>query len=380
MTVFKNYFKIVKSFLPTIIIYTVIFSVFAILVTGEGTMDVFQASTPKVAIINNDENGILVNRFIEYVESNSEIIEIQNDETVISDSLFYRNIDFIMFIPENFTEEFISGEIVQIETRRVPDSYASTYAQMLYNRFWSVASVYLEAGLSEEEISNIILKDLKEVAEVRVLDTDQNTLQRASGFYNFTNYTFLAILLFVVGMLMAIYNDKNIKRRNLSSPISIKKFNAQLFLGNACITFLIWLAYVIISVLVFGSVMFTANGLLMMLNALVFCVTALSIAFLIGNLVKNKEAQNGIVNVVALGTSFLCGAFVPQEMLGSFVLSIARFLPPYWFIKNNNEIARLSNFDFGTMQPILINMAIVLAFGIGFFIITNVIGRMRKQS
>ena len=31
---------------------------------------------------------------------------------------------------------------------------------------------------------------------------------------------------------------------------------------------------------------------------------AISIAFLIGNLLNNKEAINGIVNVVALGSSF----------------------------------------------------------------------------
>lgn len=43
--------------------------------------------------------------------------------------------------------------------------------------------------------------------------------------------------------------------------------------------------------------------------------------------------QNAIVNTVSLGSSFLCGVFVQQELLGETVPSIARFLPAYWYVK-----------------------------------------------
>ncbi len=66
--------------------------------------------------------------------------------------------------------------------------------------------------------------------------------------------------------------------------------------------------------------MFTVHGIILMVNSFVFSICALTIAILIANLVNNKNAINGIVNVVALGSSFLCGAFVPIEWLPDTVL------------------------------------------------------------
>ena len=37
--------------------------------------------------------------------------------------------------------------------------------------------------------------------------------------------------------------------------------------------------------------------------------------------------------------SFLCGSFVPQSILPDSVLSAARFLPAYWYIRANNMLA-----------------------------------------
>ena len=100
MTVFKNYFKIVKQFLPVIMMYTVIFTFFAILATSNTQTNVFTLSKPKVVVINNDEKGELSSTFIKYVEQNSEIVEIGESEEEISDTLFYREVNYILIIPE----------------------------------------------------------------------------------------------------------------------------------------------------------------------------------------------------------------------------------------------------------------------------------------
>lgn len=105
-------------------------------------------------------------------------------------------------------------------------------------------------------------------------------------------------------------------------------------------------------------------------------ITGLSL----GSFVKNKEAQNGIVNVIALGFSFICGAFVPQQLLGSFVLGIARLLPSYWFIKNNDEIILLSKFDWNSFSPIVMRMVVLLGFAILFFLITNLVSRIKRKN
>lgn len=381
MIVFKHYFKIVKQFIPMILMYTFIFTFFAVVaVSTNSEGGAFNTAKPKIYVSNQDTHSELTKTFVNYTKKNATIVPLQDNDEALKDALFYREVDYIMIIPNGFGASVMKGNPLPIETNKVPDSYNSTYTEMLLNRFLNTASIYAKTGMSEKNIASNIMKDMKEQTKVTLLKSNQNELEKVTYFYNFSNYTILAISIFIIGMLITIFNDSNIKKRNLVSMVSYKSINGQLFLGNAVMAFLIWLLYGMISVILYKEVMFTMNGLLFLINSLIFSFMALSLGFLIGNLVKNKEAQSGIVNVFALGTSFLCGAFVPQEFLGASVLSIAKFLPSYWFIKNNNDIAILSNYDFQNLKPIIIAMFIVLLFGIAFFLLTNLVTRMRRKT
>ena len=125
--------------------------------------------------------------------------------------------------------------------------------------------------------------------------------------------------------------------------------------------------------------MFTTHGLIYILNSFIFTICAVAIAFLIGNLVSNKNAINGIVNVVALGSSFLCGSFVPLEWLPDTVIKIAHILPSYYYISSNEMIAKLEIVNFETIIPILKNMGIILIFMMVFIIATNIISRYNRK-
>lgn len=379
MTVFKTYLKILKTFLPTIIMYFSIFLFIAIMVGSVGSSNTkFEATKPNVFLINNDDS-LITESFAEYVKDNANIVKIDSDAESIKDALFYRQVDYIIEIPENYGEDFISGKDTKIKTTSVPDSSGSAYTAMLFNRYFSIYKTYLNAGMKEEDISKLVLKDLESNTKINLLDTSKKDIDKVSYFYNYTNYTILATCILIIGMITNIFTSINIKRRNQVSPTSFKKLNRQLFLGNTCLTFVIWLSYVLVSFILYKDTMVTTNGLLFILNSFIFSLMALSLGFLIGNLVRNREAQSGIVNIIALGTSFICGAFVPQEYLGSAVLSAAKVLPSYWFITNNNEIALLSNYNSNTLMPIFTNMGIILAFTLLFFVITNMITKMKVK-
>ncbi len=381
MTVFKNYFKIMKQYRTTIIIYTVIFVALAVFATNTGvkTND-FTAIKPNVAIINNDNETVLIQGFNDYLKENAKIKSVKEDEESLRDALFFRVVDYILIIPENFTEDFITLKNPKIETMNIPDSYGAIYTEILLDRFLNISKVYAASGMNQEEIIENIKVDLKQQGEVFYSEkTSMTNVGYINYYYNFSNYTFLAISVYIIGMIMNAFNDTKIKRRNLVSNFSYKKINRQLFAGNFCLMLLIWSIYVGISIVLYPKAMFTNYGLLLIINSLVFSVTVLSIGFLIGNLVRNREATDGIVNVIALGSSFICGAFVPQEFLGNFVLSIAKFLPSYWYIKTNNDIVELTNFSLDKLRPIFTNMIIVLAFGVLFFIITNMVTKLKLK-
>ena len=108
-------------------------------------------------------------------------------------------------------------------------------------------------------------------------------------------------------------------------------------------------------------------------------ICALTISFLIGNIVNSKTAINGIINVVALGSSFLCGSFVPMEWLPKSVLTIAHVLPSYWYIKTNELLKTIEIFNFNTLKPVITNMIIILGFSFIFVLIANVVSNKKRK-
>lgn len=372
MTVFRYYFKLVKSFLPVILMYTVIFTLFGVVATTTGkTTSQFEMSEVKFIVHNMDTESRYTKAFIDYLKEYGTLIKVKNEE----DALFYREVDSILTIPKGFGDSILNSNPLELSRKSVPDSANVAYFDLLINRYLQLSETYVKSGFTEEEILTIIDDDMKLHTKTSLIHKEQDDLIAPAAFYNFSNYTILAICIFVVGITMNIFYHSNIKKRNFASPISHRKINIQLLLGNSILVFLVWLLYVCISIVLYGMTMFTQQGILLIINAFLFSTVALALGFFIGILVKDKEAQNGIVNVLALGSSFICGAFVPQDFLGSGVLKMAHLLPSYWFIKNNNEIILLSNFTRETLQPILIRMGVLILFTTILFIIANLVSK-----
>ena len=381
MTVFSNYFKIIKKYKTVIIMYTFIALFFAIISTLNSQQTTnFTSTKPNVAIINNDENTEITKAFTSYLGENTKIIDIKNDEESMQDALFFRDVSYILIIPKNYTNDFFKGLNPKIETLKTPDSSA-TFTEMLLNRYLKIIDIYAKTGMTEKEAISFIQKDLEKESNI-VLDAQNNTykLSQVSYYYNFANYSFLSICIYVIGMVLTSFNNEKIKKRNLVSKTPYKNISRQLFAGNMCLIFLIWVLYVVISLILYKKAMFTTVGLILIINSLLFCITASTMGFLIGSIVKNKEASNGIVNVIALGSSFICGAFVPQQYLGESVLNIAKVLPSYWYISNNNTIVKLTNFDIESLKPVILNMLIVIAFAALFTLITGIYNRVKLKS
>ena len=211
----------------------------------------------------------------------------------------------------------------------------------------------------------------------RKLDTAQ--LSKAAFYYNFANYSILAGCVYVICLILSSFKEEKIAKRTVISSMNYKAHNRKLLLSNSLFAIVLWGIYVVLSFILIGNIMFTMHGLVYIINSFVFTICAVTIAFLIGNLVTNKNAINGIINVIALGSSFLCGAFVPMEWLPDSVLNIAHILPSYYYIKNNELLKGIEEISIETMNEIIINMGIVLLFAIGFTIITNIVSKKKRR-
>ncbi|MBR0351288.1 MAG: ABC transporter permease, partial [Clostridia bacterium] len=71
--------------------------------------------------------------------------------------------------------------------------------------------------------------------------------------------------------------------------------------------------------------------------------------------------------------------FVPPEWLPDFVKTIGHIFPAYYFIDANQTIASLEEVNLETLQPVLINIGIVIAFTVVFMILTNIVTKKRRK-
>lgn len=380
MTVFKAFLSIVKKCIFPIILYTIILILFSgiNLSTNDNNMN-FVSSKPDIYIINNDKYEGITKSLIDYMADNSNVIELDDTEEARSDAIFYRDVNFIMEIPYNFNEEYLKGIELEIKIETTGD-YPSVQAKNLLNRFLSTARVYKNLNLSEDDLIKSINKSLTNNVNVEITSKlDTNTLSKTTNYYNFLNYAFLAGSIYVICLVLSSFKNENIKKRTIISSMNQNKFNCDLLLSNSLFALILWILYVILSFILIGSSMFSMHGLIYIINSFVFAVCTLCIAFLLGNTIRNKDAINGIINVIALGSSFLCGAFVPMEYLPKSVLNIAHILPSYYYIKNNNLISTLENINLVNLKPVLINIIILITFAIIFIIITNIITRRTRK-
>lgn len=376
MIVFKAFLKILNKNKFIVILYTVIlFSVAMINMNSNNKNTNFVASKPDVLIVNYDENKGITKGLIKYITDKSNIINLKNNEEAINDALFYRDINYVIYIPKDYNKNFMEGKNPKIDVKTSGD-YLSSLAERSLSNYIKLANIYLKSTKNEDEIVSKVNESLLKECETQIvskLDTDK--LTKATFYYNFLNYNILACSIYVICIVLSSFNDLKIRRRIIISSINYKKFNRELILSTILYSFIIWSIYVLLSIYLAGKIMFSNQGMIYILNSFIFTICATTIAMLIGNIILNKNIVSPIVNVIALGSSFLCGSFIPMQFLSKGVIKIAHILHSYYYIKTNEILKTLEIFSFNEIKPILINMLIMLVFSIIFIILTNIISK-----
>ena len=379
MIVFKTILKILNKLKGMLILCTVmLILITALTQTSDNNITKFEESKPDILIINKDEHSDLTNNFVKYLAKHANLADIDiNAEEKINDALFYRDVNYVIYIPKNFTNDILQYKEPIINYKSTNDESAS-YSQMLVNKYIKTALIYKDYYQANDLIKKIN-ETLSTNTNVKIkTHLDTSKVSAATRYFNFLNYAFLAGCVYCISMILASLKEENVNKRTIISSYSLRKYNRIVLLSNACVVFLMWLFYMILSFILFKKLMVSFNGILYMINSLVFAFCGLTIGFLIGNITQNKNAIGGIVNVVALGSSFLCGCFVPISYLPNYVLKIAKILPSYYFVTNNELTKSIEIFSWSNIKPLFINNIVIITFCILFVIITNFINKKKQ--
>lgn len=376
MTVFKTILKILNKLKGMLILYTVMLISITIINQKSGNnISNFEESKPDILIVNKDESNDITTNFVNYINKHSEIKDIDtNDEEKINDAIFYRDVNFVIYIPENFGNDLLNDKNPTLEYKSSGDEYSS-YSEMLVEKYIKMLLMYKDYYRGDELISKVnnVLETETKVELRTTLDTSE--LSSITRYFNFLNYAFLAGCVYCISMILSSLKEENVRKRTIISSFNYKKYNRIVLLTNAIVIFVMWILYVILSIILFKDFMISSNGLAYIANSFAFAICSLTIGFLIGNITQNKNAIGGIVNVVALGSSFLCGCFVPFEYMPEYAIKIAHIFPTYYFVLNNESIKTIEIFNFENIKGLLINEGIIIAYSLAFIVLTNYITR-----
>lgn len=380
MKAFNLYFKILKKTIVVIIVNIVIFLFIAFMFTAPSSesSDEFSETKISVSFINLDEESILINRMKSYLSKYVFFREIKEKD--IADALYFREIYLSFVVPKNFTEDLLHGKKVKISQESTPDNIVNYSINRAINK-------YLTLVLTFHEETNLELDDiLIEVDKVLSTNVDakneiiyNNQITSAGYFYNYAAYLLFAVLITIVGFINIKIRRNEVKNRIVFSPYSQIKFSLEIIFGNFIFTLIFTLLIVGLSFILYPMVMNSKNGFFLILNTFYMAVTALSISYFISLLTKSEQVITAVGNVFSLGTSFLCGAFVPQMLLSSGILKVAKVFPTYYFVYNNDSIVQINNFTGSNIYRLFLYMGIQLLFGLIFIVLSIIVNKKQMQ-
>lgn len=378
MTVFKAFWKIVKKYKVTVILYTVMLIIFGGISISSGDNGFkYTDSKPRIYVVNNDLNNKLTENFISYLNKNSDLIKIKDNK--VDDAIFYKDIDYVIYIPELYGSNVLNGLNPILDIKK-NDSYDSALAQLLVEKYIKVQNIYANMYSDENVIVDAINNNLNSSIDVDISSSiNISKTSKMTSYFNYASYSILAIIIYIICLVLFCFKNKDVSKRILVSSTNMSKHNKLLLLSSLLFCIIIWILFVLLGVIIIGRSLFSIRGIIYIFNMFLFIFNSLTFAFFISSIFSNKNAIVGIVNVVALGEAFLCGAFVPVEWLPSFVVTIAHIFPTYWYINTNNLLGNIDIINLTTIKPIIINSLVIICFMVLFIILNNIILKKQKS-
>lgn len=380
MTVFNAFWKVINKYKGTIILFTIMLVAFGGINTtsNNSTVD-FTNSKPDIIIVNNSGNNALTKNLISYLKKSTNVKNIKNTEEARNDALFYREVNYIVYIPKDYQKDVLSGKTPIIDIKTVGD-YTSSLAEMLLTRYLKIQSIYAKNISTEQELITVINKNLSKTSEVTITSkVDTTKTSRVSRYFNFASYSAMFIIIFVICMVLSSFHAKAIKKRTIISSMNYKTHNKYLLRASFVYSIIVWLLFMLLGTILFSNTILSLRGLVYAINLLIFIFTSLTLALLLSTLIDNKDAINGIVNVISLGSAFLCGAFIPTEWLPESVITISRIFPTYWYVNSNDLLTNLQSINMTSLKSILINMLVVIIFSVAFIILNNLVAKKKQK-
>ena len=234
---------------------------------GKESYSSYESEKIKIGLVDKD-NGPLAEGLTKWLENTHHVTRMEDSRENLQEELFYRNVEYIVVIPENFYETcMVNGESISVT--KVPGSYTAYYVDQQLESCLNTMRTYLEAGFTQEEAAQVILDEKS--AEVTLLDLDGNNggVPAYIYYFRYMPYLFLAVLCYVMGYVLMAFKKGDIPKRMQASAVSARRQSMEGLLAMLVMGGGLWVIGMAGAVVMYGKEILTAqNRWYYMLNSL----------------------------------------------------------------------------------------------------------------
>ena len=378
MQVFKAMMKVTRKRLPSAMVYIIVFVVISILVTNASTKDnKFEITKLDICVFDEDDTPES-RALIKFLGKSNDMVEIENDRDKIIDALYYKRINYALIINKGYAERLAAGETADLfGSYHIDENYSVVFMGQFLDEYITSVKAYLTMGMTFDEAIKNTEEALSQSTEVDMLRVDKGGDSHFSvdfaGYFQYMPYILIAAVFIEVCQVLVTMNKKDIRYSTNCSCMKSSKYTFQLFFGSGLFVMAVWLLLIVIGA-VLNKEMYSGRAWYAVLNSFIFSVVVASMAVFVSSFEPKENVLNLITQVLSIGMSFLCGIFIPMEVLSDGVLSVARFLPAYWYVKANNMIADIEPFS---RSSVLTCFLVEFGFAVMLIILTLLVRKVK---
>lgn len=381
------FFRIARAHAFTIGIYVVVFLILAFSISGfqqQSEADMFSSDQLNVAVIDEDNSSASA-ALSDYIASKHTIVDLSDKKDSIEDNLYYRYIDYAVTIPKGFEKDLSEGKDTDLlQVQSVPGSSGSIFLNEQINQYIQSLQICITGGMTLSEAIDAAKSAIAALpsAQVAVSSNRSGSTNHFYYYMRYLPYILLNVIILGVGIVFTIFRKKDFSNRIRCSALPSVSFELEMIGASIVFSLGIWLFFLLTGLILYRTELNGIRSLIGIVNTFLFAIVSLSIAYLSGSAANSTIPGNTMIhmlaNVLSLGMAFLCGIFVPQNILGENVTAVAHFLPAFWYIRLNDLLAGFSTETF-RYSTVVLCLSIEVLFALANFTVAAVLDQKTRR-
>ena len=295
-----------------------------------------------VAVV--DEDGSDLSRALAYwAGGRFELVET-NGAQEVQDALARSLVDCVLVLPQGFGQELLDAartgdDLPNVQATYGTDVQTGVLAAQEASQWVSLAgsAAILEPDAGAGAVGELATQAMGQRADVATLTNadagDVHTTAGATTYFNFSAYPIMSSVVVTVGLVLSVFSESEVRRRQGCAPVSPARLDSSLLGGCLVLALGAWAWTSVLGLAVFADELSdvpAANLALLLVAQLAISLTPLSLAFMLSRLGLREQGLNAAGNIGGMVLTFLGGAWVPLSLMGEEVRTVAHFVPTYW--------------------------------------------------